>query len=251
MPMHDWTRVEPNDYHDFHGGWIFATRTWLNTGGLPPGYESMAEHTAPPVVPDVLALRLPTAREAPNGVPVSPGGVVATAPPPVRFTATGRLRARRRPARRRIAVRDSRDRHLVAVIEIVSPSNKANRAEFADLIDKAVLLLDHGIHLLVIDPFPPTARDKSGVHAAIWRAAVGGRFTPPADKPLTLAAYAAGPEVRAYVEPIAVGDPLPAMPLYLTPDVYVRVPLETTYQTAWAGYSPSLRSILEAPAPPA
>ena len=251
MPMHDWTRVEPKDYHAFHVAWIAALQHALNNGVLPPGYEAMAEHTAPPVVPDVLALRLPTARGTPNGEAVSPGGAVATAPPPVRFTATGRLRARRQPARRRIAIRDSRDRHLVAVIEIVSPSNKSNRTEFADLIDKAVLLLDHGIHLLVIDPFPPNARDKSGLHAAIWRAAVRGRFEPPADKPLTLASYAAGKETRAYVEPIGVGDPLPAMPLYLTADMYVHVPLEATYQTAWAGCAPSMRAILESPSSPA
>ena len=36
-----------------------------------------------------------------------------------------------------------------------------------------------------------------------------------ADEPLTLAAYSAGPVKTAYVEPAAVGDLLPEMPLFL------------------------------------
>ncbi len=38
MPMHDWTRVAPNDYHDFHFAWIAAIRQALNMGRLPPEY---------------------------------------------------------------------------------------------------------------------------------------------------------------------------------------------------------------------
>ena len=37
------------------------------------------------------------------------------------------------------------------------------------------------------------------------------------DKPLTLAAYAAGPEIVAYIEPVAVGDVLPDRPVFLPP----------------------------------
>ena len=36
MPMHDWTRVDPNDYHHFHLAWIAALAHALNTGRLPP-----------------------------------------------------------------------------------------------------------------------------------------------------------------------------------------------------------------------
>jgi hypothetical protein len=43
----------------------------------------------------------------------------------------------------------------------------------------------------------------------------------------TLAADSAGPVKTAYVEPVAVGDTLPAMPLFLTregvPELYRRV----------------------------
>jgi hypothetical protein len=51
-------------------------------------------------------------------------------------------------------------------------------------------------------------------------------FELPPDKPLTLAAYAAGSEIVAYTEPVAVGDILPDRPIFLTPDYYVNCPLE-------------------------
>ena len=58
---------------------------------------------------------------------------------------------------------------------------------------KAVDFLDRGYHLLLIDLHPRTNRDPDGIHPVIW-AEVGGTPKPiPADKPLTLAAYDAGP----------------------------------------------------------
>src|SRR5262249_53921156 len=35
--MHDWTKIDPNDYHHFHGRWIFAITDALNGGLLPNG----------------------------------------------------------------------------------------------------------------------------------------------------------------------------------------------------------------------
>lgn len=60
-----------------------------------------------------------------------------------------------------------------------------------------------------------------------------------------MVAYAAGSETVAYVEPLAVGDPLPEMPVFLTPDRYVPCPLETAYQKAWEQYPLPLRGPLE------
>jgi hypothetical protein len=37
----------------------------------------------------------------------------------------------------------------------------------------------------------------------------------------------------ACVEPVAVGDVLPEMPLFLVPEQYVSAPLEPTYQQTW------------------
>ena len=45
---------------------------------------------------------------------------------------------------------------------------------------------------------------------------------------------------------MAVGDTLPEMPLFLTPEVYVPVPLEATYRAAWEGVPEFWRDVLSA-----
>lgn len=62
---------------------------------------------------------------------------------------------------------------------------------------------------------------------------------------MTLAAYETGPVTRAYIEPVAVGDALPDMPLFLEPEAYVRVPLEATYQAAYAAMPLRWRRVLD------
>jgi len=246
MPMHDWTRVDPNDYHDFHLTWIGMLKSALNDGRLPAGYIALAEHTTPPIVPDIITLSMPG--RAGDQPPSLDGGLaIATAPPKVRFAATTDGRKQTTVGRRRVAIRHARNRHLVAVIEIVSPSNKAKRSELRDLIGKSVQLLRQGVHLVLIDPFPPTDRDPYGLHAVVWKELTGERFTPPVDKPLTVAAYAALGENKysSYVEPVAVGDLLPELPLFLTAERYILTPLEETYRAAWAGFPAELRTIVE------
>lgn len=62
---------------------------------------------------------------------------------------------------------------------------------------------------------------------------------------MTVAAYAVGTETVAYVEPVAVGDALPDMPIFLTGQRYVPCPLEATYQTAWEQFLAPLQGPLE------
>jgi len=255
MPMHDWTRVEPNSYHAFHVGWLAAFQHSLNNGVLPMGYFAAAEQVVVPFEADVLALELPLPKTNSGRTrlfesePLAGGGTltVAAAPPRVRF-AEAHPKAPRIPRKeRRIAIRHSSNNRLVAAIEIVSPGNKANKRDFQTFVDKSIVLLEQGIHLLIIDPFPPTPRDPNGLHAAIWRGLVRKRFTPPADKPLTLAAYVAERDdrFRSYVEPLAIGDPIPDMPLFLTPTEYVYAPLEATYGQAWAGFPAPWKDVIE------
>ena len=125
----------------------------------------------------------------------------------------------------RIAIRH-RLGDLVAVIEVVSPGNKSSRAAIRSFVDKAVAFLRQGVHLLIIDLFPPTPRDPQGIHKLIWDEIVEEPFELPADKPLTLAAYSAGAVKAAYIEPVAVDDVLPEMPVFLDPERYVLAPLE-------------------------
>src|SRR4051812_4646139 len=75
MPIHDWTRVEPGDFHHFHQGWITFLANALNGGGLPPGYLALAEQVTGRPIPDVVTLEA----RRPAG---DPGGVAVEAAPP-------------------------------------------------------------------------------------------------------------------------------------------------------------------------
>jgi hypothetical protein len=243
MPIHDWTRVRANRFHHFHQTWMTTLAAALNAGLLPPGFFAMAEQITGGPEPDVVALELtPPAGDGPAGV------AVADAPPKAKFI----TRTHARPYARktdRITVRHP-DGDVVAVVEIVSPGNKNSRDAIRAFSRKAVQFLDAGIHLLIVDLFPPSKRDPQGIHKAIWDRLEEEPFELPPDKPLTLAAYSAGSEKVAYVEPVAVGDPLPDMPIFLTPTHYVPCPLEATYQATWDVFPAVLKAPLEAPPTP-
>jgi hypothetical protein len=138
----------------------------------------------------------------------------------------------------------------VAMVEIVSPGNKSSRGSFKAFLNKACELLEKRIHLLIVDPFPPGPRDPSGVHAAIWEEVEDASFQLPPDKPLTLVAYECELVTRAFIEPIAVGDLLPEMPLFLELNGCVKVPLEATYQTAYSVMPRRWQRVLEGTAAP-
>ena len=57
-------------------------------------------------------------------------------------------------------------------------------------------------------------------------------------------AYNAGPLLRAYVEPTAVGATLIDMPLFLDETHYVQVPLDANYQNAWRGVTGRWKAVL-------
>jgi hypothetical protein len=99
-----------------------------------------------------------------------------------------------------------------------------------------------------VDVFPPGRRDPGGIHGAIWEEIAGQEYARATDKPLTLAAYESGLSVRAYVVHDAVGDVLADMPLFLQPGKAVQVPLEATYQAAFAGVPRRWQRVLETPA---
>src|SRR5262249_3698709 len=109
---------------------------------------------------------------------------------------------------------------------------------------KAVDFLLAGVSLLIVDVFPPSKRDPQGVHKLIWDRIHDEPFELPAGKQLTLAAYAAGPPIAAYVEPVAVGDAMPDMPIFLSSGSYVPCPLESTYQKSWSVFPEALKGPL-------
>jgi len=250
MPVHDWTRVAAGIFHDFHTDWIFTLKNALNQGVLPPDHYAMSEQVSGGLHPDVLALehRDPSSITG-NGSSApseSNGGIaLAVKPPAVQFTASTEPE-RYALKRNRIAIRHVSDDHVVAIVEIVSPGNKGSRHALRSFVNKTLEVLYADIHLLVLDLFPPGRRDPQGIHAAIWSEISDDAFELPSDKRLTLASYVAGAEkIGAFVQPVAVGESLPEMPLFLKRETYVQTPLEATYAAAFAAVPRRWREELE------
>jgi hypothetical protein len=173
------------------------------------------------------------------------GAVADARPPQARIVRSAEVESYARKANR-VTIRHP-DGAVVAVVGIVSPGNKDSRHAVHAFAAKAAEFLLAGIHLLIVDLFPPGPRDPQGIHKVIWDVLHEEPFELPPDKPLTMAAYEVGAEFTAYIEPVAVGDVLPDMPIFLKPGQHVPCPLEVTYRTAWEQFPIPLRTPLEAP----
>jgi hypothetical protein len=221
MPVHDWTKVDAGLFHNFRLGWICSLCDALNKSVLPSeGYALMEPSTRGPRPND-----WPMSRLAKYAGKESEAGLYARMAD-------------------QISVRQGSGQ-VVAVIEIVSPGNKSSTAAFRTFVEKTSHLIEEGVHALIIDLFPPTSRDPEGIHRAIWDEFDDEAHASPPDKPLTFASYDAGLIKTAYVEPVAVGEILPDMPLFLAPGYYVTVPLEATYRTTWDVFPRALKGLLE------
>jgi hypothetical protein len=246
MPVHDWSRVDAGIFHDFHGEFIRAIKWSLNHGLLPGEYYAMMEQRAAGVVADVLALqKQPTdGIEPANGPPSGGGTGLLLEPPAVEMTDEADQDYYRRK-RNTVVVRHVSDDRVVAMIEVVSPGNKSSQNGLKAFVEKAADLLEKRIHLLVVDLHAPGPRDPHGIHAAIWEEYTG-KESPAPDKPFVFASYDADFVVRAFVKTVTVGEPLPAMPLFLMPRGHIVVPLEAIYEVAYAEVPRGQRRLLEA-----
>lgn len=263
MPIHDWSQVDAGLFHAFHYAWVGRLCDQLNEGLLPDSFYALPEQRTGLVEPDVVTLHSASgrqknpsdslsvdppgsdARSATSASPHSTAAVIdlLEQPPQVAFVEDldNEHYVRRR---RSIAIRHVSGDDLVALIEILSPGNKSSRNHFEQFIHKAVSSIQAGVHLLAIDLHPPTARDPAGLHAAIARELGGEQFRFDAARPLTLAAYLAGPIPRAFVQPVAFREQLPEMPLFLTASHYVNLPLEPTYEAAFQSLPKRWRDVL-------
>ncbi len=240
MPIHDWTRVGSGLFHDFHQSWSVRIAQYLNTGGLPAGYFALIEQKVDGPEPDVIAVQTKKKRKSQTDTTIA----VLNPPKTSVTTHISSDAARYATKANRITVRHQFG-HVVAIIEIVSPGNKDSRNSLRSFVDKAVTFLRSGVHLLIVDLFPPSARDPQGIHKAIWDELTDEPFELPAGKQLTLVGYQSGDDFTAYIEPVGVGDSLPGMPLFLTPHEHILVALEATYQATWDVCPEPIRDLVE------
>jgi Protein of unknown function (DUF4058) len=240
MPIHDWSRVPAGLFHHFHQHWSIEIAETLNRGRLPKGVSALVEQRSGPRESDVLAIERRGKTHSGFG---DDAGVATMKPPVTRFVS--RTTKQIYATRANLILLKHHLGRTIAVIEIVSPGNKDSRAAMRDFVEKTFEFLRAGIHVLMIDLFPPTSRDPLGMHKVIWDEIEEKDFALPAGKDRILASYETGGVQACYVEAIGVGDVLPEMPLFLANSWHVPVPLEPTYDATWNACPEELRVAVE------
>jgi hypothetical protein len=233
MPLRDHFRSPVNDTHSWdevHGQWPGEIVRDLITI-LPKGFRAAPKvHLGSPFEVDVSTYDLDS--RDPDA-PVDTGGATATqtklAPT---FTVEASLSDQDEYEVRIYDV--ERGRQLVAAIEIVSPSNK-DRTETRELfVGKVAAMLQQGVCVSLVDLV--TIR-RANLYADLLT--MLGRIdpqlapTPPALYAVTMRSRKP-PKRRARLDawfyPMKIGQPLPTLPIWLTADDRVDLPLETSYQ---------------------
>ncbi|MEX2176751.1 MAG: DUF4058 family protein [Pirellulaceae bacterium] len=120
---------------------------------------------------------------------------------------------------------------LAGAIELVSPANKDRPSHRDAFVSKCAAYVQSGVGLIIVDLV-------TGRHAQLHQElmtrlhpAGGGSFS----DPLYAVAYRAverdeQPSVDLWSEPLAIGKPLPTLPLWLRGNLCLRVDLEETYE---------------------
>jgi hypothetical protein len=150
-----------------------------------------------------------------------------------------------------ISIRHVSGDDVVALVELVSRSNKANAESLGMLVNKTCNALRSGIHVLLVDLHPPGKRDPEGLHAVIWEC-MGGNVTDDVEAATGALSYEAVPrdedfpQVKAHVQPLTLGQSIPDMPLFLDNGDYVMAPLQPTYSTAFDALPQRWQEVLAA-----
>jgi hypothetical protein len=243
MPLHDWTRVRSGLFHHFHQDWSVEIARALNLGKLPKPYSALVEQRTGGPEPDVVAIQLQSRKKQPTN-----SGPTLLAEQPksriVQQVQSDRMVYARKA--NQIVIRHDLGK-VVAIMEIVSPGNKSSRSAMREFVTKSVQFLKAGVHLMVIDLFPPSPRDPFGLHKAIWDELQEEPFEIPKEHRACLVGYDAGDPITAYIETVGLGQPLPEMPLFLEPQEHILVPLEETYETAWRMTPEAIHELIEDP----
>lgn len=124
---------------------------------------------------------------------------------------------------------------LVGVIELASPGNKDRPAERLAFATKCASYLAQGVSLIVVDV---VTNRHANLHNEIMRLM---EAAPDLDFPTGVNLYATAyrpaqraeeQEIDLWMRPLALGAPLPTLPLRLTGDLFVPVDFEAAYEEA-------------------
>jgi hypothetical protein len=211
-------------WEGFHTTWATTIAQELNRI-LPPEYVAIPQTSRGPLVEvDVAALELAAAGRptgATNGwTPTAPGWTAE-----LDWTARDLFEVR---------VIDQRDGpRLAGAVDLVSPANKDRPAARRAFAGKCAGYLRAGVGVVVCDPV--TTRHQ-GLHAELLELLELDPSDAATAAPLYAVAYRTEPTPTARLDvwphPLAIGAPLPTLPLWLTSELAVPVDLEASYEAA-------------------
>jgi hypothetical protein len=218
----------------FHATWATRLADRLNDHWLPPEFIAIEQTRAgSPVEIDVATLQRIAGRQPEPGN----GPATATLPPQV-WAPPDPARTFAAVFPENVAIRvfnTTAGLTLVGAIELVSPSNKDRPEERRAFATKCASYLYQGISLIVMDVV--TSRRANLHNEMIGLMAVGDTFRLPAEQDLYAVAYRPvlrqeRAEIDFWPAAVAVGSPLPTLPLRLNRDLFVPVEFDAAYQEA-------------------
>jgi hypothetical protein len=236
MPLLDHFNPPLNRTHpwrSFHGAWAAAMARLLNQGVLPPGYYAVPlVDFEGPVEIDVAALRGQGATVA-EGEPAAPQPWAAPAP--------GATIVVDMPAVDAVEVQvfaDDGDPRLTAAVELLSPRNKDRPQARRAFAVKCVGYLQQGSSVVVVDTVTTRRADMNADILSLMGVAAGAVAIPAG---LSVVSYRAPgreggekQQLQVWPEPLALGEPLPTVPLWIAADFSVPLDLDASYRAACA-----------------
>jgi hypothetical protein len=218
-------------WESFHGLWAASLVGQLNQR-LPPRFlAAMHVHLGSRVEADVAEFEHGAEETQSGNGPTGGVAVAQWAPPAAALTVAAVF-----PDDVEVQVIDTReDAVLVAVVEIVSPGNKDRPEERRGFAAKCVAYLQRGIGLIVADTV--TTR-RANLHEEVLEM-LGHEGPSGLSEEAALYAAAYRParrqersEIDIWPVPLAVGSPLPTLPLALRGFGFVPLDLEAAYTEA-------------------
>jgi hypothetical protein len=231
MPLLDHFNPPLNRTHpwrSFHGAWAAAMARLLNQGVLPPGYYAVPLLDRDgPIEIDVAALREGSHGESASApqtwTPPAPGLALA-----VELSAVDAVEVQ--------VFVDDGDPRLTAAIELLSPRNKDRPQARQAFAVKCVGYLQQGSSVVVVDTVTTRRADLNAAILALLGAEAGAAVPPG----LSAVSYrAVGQEdetqqLQLWPALLALGQPLPTLPLWIAADFSVPLDLDASYRATCA-----------------
>jgi hypothetical protein len=233
MPLRDHFHTDDSlmNWEALHGGWPMMIVQQLNAN-LPEDYVAQPRvHLGSMMEIDVAAFEHAEAEWSPESNGNGGVATAAWAPSAPAILLDTELPT---PSEYEVLIYDIRSSYrLVAAIELVSPSNKDRAENRQTFVNKCETMLKKDVCVAIVDPVtsrsanlygelqamlaaPRTAVSRAGIYAVSCR----GRR--------------AGPRWRleAWEHDLAIGQPLPKLPLWLNESFYVPLDLEASYEAS-------------------